>query len=78
MLLESPRDLGWGGSQDSKWATLAEMPNSGDKENEKTTSSNHTGPQRGKASRDNSPPTKLSIKNYSYLKEIQEQKWSRN
>jgi hypothetical protein len=28
--LQSPRHLGWGGSQDSVWVTLAKMPNSRD------------------------------------------------
>lgn len=35
---ESPRDLGWGGSQNSMWVTLAEMLNSVEMEPEDTSS----------------------------------------
>ena len=43
--LESSKDLGWGGSQDSMWGSLAKMANnSRDMEPEEPTSSSQTGP----------------------------------
>lgn len=37
--IKSPRDLGWGRSQDSMLITLVKIPNSGVMEHEETTSS---------------------------------------
>lgn len=59
-----------GGSQDSMWVTLAEMPYSGDMKPEETTSSNQT----GLPGRDGDPnqSKKVSTQNCSCPKEMKE------
>ena len=71
--LGSRRNLGWRSSQDSMWVTLANMPNSGDTEPEKTISHSQAGSLNG----DTNSPTKLLTQNCFRLNEMQGQKWKR-